>query len=76
MSMVFGLRPCQIIQKQSLVISYDRGIQVWTMSNNFEATFVIYDHAKRKDLEFKKQITSNCNPNRLHNGICTQWNNG
>jgi hypothetical protein len=41
------------------------------MSNNFEATLVICDHDKRKALEFKKKISSNCNPNRLHNGICT-----
>jgi hypothetical protein len=41
------------------------------MPNDLEATLVICDHIKRKDLEFKKQKSSNCDPNRLHNGICT-----
>jgi hypothetical protein len=54
MIVVFGLRPCQIIWKKSIIISYDRGIWTWTMSNNFEATLIICDYAKRKDLEFKK----------------------
>jgi hypothetical protein len=54
MTVVFGLRPCQIIWKKSYVISYDHGIWTWIMSNNFEAILIICDHAKRKDLEFKK----------------------
>jgi hypothetical protein len=54
MTVVFGLRPCQIIYKKSNEISYDRGIWTWTMSNNFEATLVIRNHSKRKDLDFKK----------------------